>query len=85
VFWAIKNCFLQQIRCLQTARTHCLLASGHEPACPGAEWFLSGELTDAQNLVVMDKSCGAGRFPPTPHSGDKPQGVRSSVAEAGHM
>lgn len=64
VFWTIKNCFLLQPRGVQTASTPCLLGSGHEPACPGAERFLSGELTAAQDPGAMDKSPGAADPPP---------------------
>ena len=57
----MKDCFPQQTRSLQTVRTRCLLGSGPEPACPGAEELLSQELTDAQHLMVMDNSPVAGK------------------------
>lgn len=59
----MKDCFPQQTRNLQTVSTRCVLGSGPEPACPGAEELLSQELTDAQHLMVMDNSLVAGKPP----------------------
>lgn len=81
--WAIKGCFSQQTRCLRTVRVPCLLGSGREPACPGAEEFLFRELTDRRRGSRDDAQKPPSPSAGQPCSGEGLQGVRFSVAGAG--